>query len=131
MIKRQIQNRYLNDFRRLFSRFLKSGVGIQITSYPFNVGVVVVVELGFGIPTKEESRTESKDLKEALMRTNLFEGNDVPQEISATKIVLFKNKVVILKSDDENQWNENAVKTDIDKIITSLKRKINGRKDKD
>lgn len=129
MIEKQVLNQYLNNFRRLFSRFLKSGVGIQTTSFPFNEGIVIVVELGIGIPTKEESRTNSKDLKEALMRTNLFEGNDTPQEIPGTTIILSKNKIVILKNDDADQWNEEAVKVDISNIIKPIKRKINGRED--
>lgn len=129
MIEKITLNQYLNNFRRLFSRFLKSDVGIQITSYPFNEGVVIVVELGFNIQTKEETRALSKDLQEAMRRTNLFEGNDMPKEIPGTTIILSKNKIVILKNCDENQWSENAVKTDINNIITSIKRKANGRED--
>lgn len=129
MIDKQVLNQYLNNFRRLFSRFLKSGVGLQTISFPFNEGVVIVVELGIGIPTKEESRTNSKDLREALKRTNLFEDNDVLQEIPGTTIILSKNKIVILKNDSADQWSEEAVKVDIRNIITPIKRKINGQED--
>lgn len=130
MLERQVVTQYLNNFRRLFSRFLKSGVGIQTISYPFEDGIVMVIELGFDIPTKEENRTNSKDLKEALKRTNLFEGEDFPQEIPGTTIILSKNKIIIIKNNDEGQWSENAVKTDINNIFTILKKNANGREDK-
>lgn len=129
MVEKQVLNQYLNNFRRLFSRFLKSGVAIQTISFPFNEGMVIVVELGMEIPTKEESRTNSKDLREALKRTNLFEGNDTPQEIPGTSIILSKNKIVILKNDDESQWTEEAVKVDIENIIKPIERKSHGRED--
>ena len=66
---RLIINLYLNNFRRLFSRYLKSNVGIQTTTYPFGEGAIMIIELGFGIPTKEEIRSNSNDLQEAMRRT--------------------------------------------------------------
>lgn len=128
MIEKSLHNQYLNNFRRLFSFYLKSGVGIQTASYPFEEGVVIVVELGFGIPTKEEVRKNSKDLREALGRTNLFEGDVTPQEIPGTTIILSKNKIVILKSNNHDQWDENAVKSDIETIIKPIKKEVDGRK---
>jgi hypothetical protein len=125
MVEKQVINQYLNNFRRLISRFLKSGVGVQAISYPFNEGAVIVVELGMGIPTKEEGRTMSKDLRDALIRTNLFEESDVLPEIPGTSIILSKNKIVILKTDNDNQWNEDAVKTDIDNIMRPVMERKN------
>lgn len=120
---RQIINLYLNNFRRLFSRYLKSNVGIQTTTYPFWEGAIMIIELGFGIPTKEEIRSNSNDLQEAMRRTNLFEHPDASQEIPGTTIVLSANKIVILKTSDEAQWTEDAIAEDIDKIIVSIKKR--------
>ena len=57
MVDRQVVIEYLNNFRRLLSKYLKSGVGVQTISYPFDNGVIIVVELGSGIATKDENRT--------------------------------------------------------------------------
>lgn len=123
---KQVINQYLNNFRRLFSRYLKSDVGIQTTTYPFNGGAIIVIELGFGIPTKEEIRSNSINLQNAMIRTNLFEHPEETQEIPGTTIVLSKNKIVIMKTEDEEQWNEETAKSDIDKIISPImKRKQN------
>ena len=83
----------------------------------------MIIELGFGIPTKEEIRSNSNDLQEAMRRTNLFEHPDASQEIPGTTIVLSANKIVILKTSDETQWTEDAIVEDIDKIIVSIKKR--------
>ena len=97
MVDKTVITEYLNNFRRYLSKYLKSGVGVQTISYPFDKGAIIVIELGMGVPTKDDSRSQSLDLKEALTRTNLFENiNDVP-EIPGTSILLLKNKIVYLQ----------------------------------
>ena len=120
MVDKTVITEYLNNFRRYLSKYLKSGVGVQTISYPFDKGAIIVIELGMGVPTKDDSRSQSLDLKEALTRTNLFENiNDVP-EIPGTSILLLKNKIVLLKTDKLNQWGEGSAQTDVTKIINTI-----------
>ncbi len=123
MVDRQVVIEYLNNFRRLLSKYLKSGVGVQTTSYPFDGGVIMVVELGSGIVTKDENRTKSNNLKEALHRTNLFEEADFVPEIPGTSILLSMNKIVILKTTDSKQWSEDSAKVDITNVINAIRNK--------
>ena len=123
MVDRQVVIEYLNNFRRLLSKYLKSGVGVQTTSYPFDGGVIMVVELGSGIVTKDENRTKSNNLKEALHRTNLFEEADFVPEIPGTSILLSMNKIVILKTTDSKQWSEDFAKADITNVINAIRNK--------
>ena len=123
MVDRQVVIEYLNNFRRLLSKYLKSGVGVQTTSYPFEGGVIMVVELGSGIVTKDENRTKSNNLKEALHRTNLFEEADFVPEIPGTSILLSMNKIVILKTTDSKQWSEDSAKADITNVINAIRNK--------
>ena len=123
MVDRQVVIEYLNNFRRLLSKYLKSGVGVQTTSYPFDGGVIMVVELGSGIVTKDENRTKSNNLKEALHRTNLFEEADFVPEIPGTSILLSMNKIVLLKTTDSKQWSEDSAKTDITNVINAIRNK--------
>ena len=97
MVDKTVITEYLNNFRRYLSNYLFCVVGVQTISYPFDKGAIIVIELGMGVPTKDDSRSQSLDLKEALTRTNLFENiNDVP-EIPGTSILLLKNKIVYLQ----------------------------------
>jgi hypothetical protein len=127
MDKQEIQN-YINNFRRLFSRFLKPDVGIQSTVYPYDKGGVIVYELGLNLKNKDDLRSSSKEIKEALKRTNLFENVKGEQIHSfvGTNILLIKNKIVVIKDDSAKEWTEEKAQLDIEKIIQPSKDKING-----
>lgn len=127
MDRQEIQN-YINNFRRLFSRYLKSDVGIQSTVFPFDKGSVLVNELGINMPNKDEIRSNSKEISEALKRTNLFE-NENGEHINSfvgTNILLIKNKIVIIKDANEKEWSEEQSQLDIEKIIQQINNKVNG-----
>lgn len=127
MVDRQVLIEYLNNFRRLLSKYLKSGVGVQTISYPFDNGVIVVVELGSGIATKDENRTKSNNLRDALYRTNLFEEIDSVPEIPGTSILLSMNKIVILKTVDSKQWSEDSAKADVTNVINAIRSKVQNK----
>lgn len=122
MVENAVINSYLNNFRIALSRYLKPGVGIQTVSYPFNKGVVVVVEMDFRIQTKNENRSPSDDLSSALLKTNLFEVSSFIPTIPGTALIFSKNKIVILKTDQKDQWSESAVRTDIRNIVEFIKK---------
>jgi hypothetical protein len=127
MDRQEIQN-YINNFRRLFSRFLKPDVGIQSTVYPYDKGSVIVYELGLNLQNKDDLRSSSKEITEALKRTNLFENEKGEQNHSfvGTNILLIKNKIVVIKDDNSKEWTEEKAQLDIEKIIQPSKDKING-----
>jgi hypothetical protein len=127
MDRQEIQN-YINNFRRLFSRYLKPDVGIQSTVYPYDKGSVIVYELGLNLQNKDDLRSSSKEITEALKRTNLFE-NEKGEQIHSfigTNILLIKNKIVVIKDDNSKEWTEEKAQLDIEKIIQPSKDKING-----
>lgn len=127
MDRQEIQN-YINNFRRLFSRFLKSDVGIQSTVYPYDKGSVIVYELGLNLQNKDDIRSNSKEITDALKRTNLFENEKGEQvhSFAGTNILLIKNKIVVIKDDNTKEWTEEKAQLDIDKIIQPSKDKVNG-----
>lgn len=127
MDRQEIQN-YINNFRRLISRFLKPDVGIQSTVYPYDNGCVIVYELGLNLQNKDELRSSSKEITEAFKRTNLFENEKGEQHHSfvGTNILLIKNKIVVIKDDNSKEWTEEKAQLDIEKIIQPSKDKING-----
>lgn len=127
MDRQEIQN-YINNFRRLFSRFLKPDVGLQSTVYPYDKGSVIVYELGLNLQNKDDLRSSSREITEALKRTNLFEnekGED-KHSFKGTNILLTKNKIVVIKDDKSTEWTEEKAQLDIEKIINPSKDKING-----
>jgi hypothetical protein len=127
MERQEIQS-YINNFRRHITRFLKSDVGIQSTAYPYVKGGVIVCELGVNLLSKDEIRSQSKDILEALKRTNLFEdekGEQI-QSFVGTNILLIKNKIVLIKDNNEKEWTEIKAEEDIEKILSPSKDKVDG-----
>lgn len=118
MEKQDIQ-KYINNFRRLFSSYLKPNVGMQTTVYPFDKGAIIVVELNMNSLNKDELRATSIDIQEALKRTNLFESEkkDNLHSFVGTNILLVKNKVVFIKDNNLSEWTLSKVEKDIEKIV--------------
>ena len=118
MEKQDIQ-KYINNFRRLFSSYLKPNVGMQTTVYPFDKGAIIVIELNIETLNKDDIRTKSNDIQDALKRTNLFESEkkeDIHNFVG-TNIILIKNKVVFIKDNNLSEWTLNKVEQDIEKIV--------------
>lgn len=118
MEKQDIQ-KYINNFRRLFSSYLKPNVGMQTTVYPFDKGAIIVIELNIETLNKDDIRTKSNDIQDALKRTNLFESEkkEAIHNFVGTNIILIKNKVVFIKDNNLSEWTLNKVEQDIEKIV--------------
>jgi hypothetical protein len=118
MEKQDIQ-KYINNFRRLFSSYLKPNVGMQTTVYPFDKGAIIVFELNIDSLNKDEIRAKSIDVQDALKRTNLFEKEkrESLHNFIGTNIILAGNKVVIIKDNNLSEWTLYKLEKDIEKII--------------
>lgn len=118
MEKQDVQ-KYINNFRRLFSSYLKPNVSIQSTVYPFEKGAIIVFELNVNSLNKDDIRTSSNDIYEAFKRTNLFENdkNEPLHSFAGTNIILIKNKIVLIKDNNLSEWTLDKVENDIEKIV--------------
>ena len=119
-------NSYYNDFLFWMSKYLRSGWGMEMRIYPFSGGAVIVINMSRGTAHNLVKKGESKNLGDALRRTNLFTedkirpiadkgvDNTLYGIISTTQYVLFKNS-------EPKSWDEASAKEDVDKIITKVK----------
>ena len=92
---------------------------MQTTVYPFDKGAIIVIELNIETLNKDDIRTKSNDIQDALKRTNLFESEkkeDIHNFVG-TNIILIKNKVVFIKDNNLSEWTLNKVEQDIEKIV--------------
>lgn len=122
-VSEEIVNNYLNNLRITFSPYLKSGVGIQTTWIPYDDGSVIMVKLGFNIPSKGEKRNEAKSLSEALNRTQLFENFSNTLIVKDTSIMLLKNIILLIKIDDVEVWSEDSARKDVSDIVHKINSK--------
>lgn len=125
-MEKEIINRYLINFRRLFSPFLKKDVSMNISAYPYANGAIMVIELDYNSSNNTIFVEDSSTMAEAMERTNLFDSPEQASPILSTKIIIQQDKVVIIKGDDEHLWTDKSAKNDVDNILSSLTDRKNG-----
>ena len=125
-MEKEIINKYLINFRRLFSPFLKKDVSMNISAYPYANGAIMVIELDYNSSNNTIFVEDSKTMAEAMEKTNLFDSPGQASPISTTKIIIQRNKLVIIKGDEESLWNDKSAKNDVDNILSSLTERKNG-----
>lgn len=123
MERASIQN-YINSFRNALSRHLKENVGIRTIIYPCINGTVLVFEIDFNISNNDEYRSESPNIIEALLRTNLFDSKIASLSVtfSGTTHILTQNKFVLIKDTEEIEWSTQKADADVAYFINSLKK---------
>lgn len=131
MDDRSIINGYIANFRRILSNFLKQGVGMQSVIYPFSDGAIIVVALGYNLSSKDEYRSISQSINEALEKTNIFDKSNEITSALGTNIVINRNKVILIKDNDQKQWDNDAASHDVSKIIASIANKKDGGTNQD
>ena len=84
--------------------------------------------MGVGLQTKDEYRSVSPTLQEAMRRTNLFKGEENPGNVPGTSVILSKNYIIIIKNNDAEQWTEDVAVKDVRVVVDAVmdKRRSNG-----
>lgn len=121
MEKNIIQN-YINNFRTSISRFLKENVGLKVMVYSYTDGVVLIFEPGLNIANKDEYKSVSDSINEALMKTNLFKKDilDLSISFTGTYRLPIPHKLIILKDNSEAEWTASKANNDVTSFIHSL-----------
>lgn len=119
-MEKEIINRYLINFRRLFSPFLKKDVSMNISAFPYDDGAIMVVGLAYNSSNNTIFVEDSKTMADAMEKTNLFDSPEQASPIISTKIIIQNTKVVVIKGDDDSLWTDKAAKNDVDNILSSL-----------
>lgn len=125
-MEKEIINRYLINFRRYFTPYLKTDVSVKNSVFPYVDGAIIIMELGYNSSNNTEYRVTSRTLTEAMERTNLFDDPASASPIFETKIVTIKNRIIIMKNDNMTFWSEKAAHTDVNNLMASLKDSRNG-----
>ena len=116
---------YINNFRRLFSPYLKPGIGMRCIIYPAEQkGAILEFYLG---PNEENNdiylKTESS-VNDALgkIKQKAFGGNLESFNFGGTNIIMEPNRIIlIIGEDNSSEWSERKTKDDIGKIVNPHK----------
>ena len=118
--------RYLNNFRKNLSPYLKSGVGVTSTVYP-STGPGAVLEFSVGENLKSDDRFENTQANvnaslDTVNQTALVGTENLTFSGTST-VVQAPNRFIIIKGgDSEEQWGEEATKNDVRKLLKNIRK---------
>ena len=121
MQKPMIQ-KYINNFRRHLSAFLRPGIGLKALIYPSQKdGAVLVFHLGTNLENDDEYKPISPTIGSILnkIEQNAFGGNLESIHFSGTNMIVEANKIIFIKDDNPKEWTDAAAKKEALKIVNS------------
>jgi hypothetical protein len=120
MRDRQKVQRYINNFRREITRFLRPGLGISCTVYPADAGgAILEFRMGTDIANADTYKPESATLTRALaeIRQHAFGGNLDGFIFRGTNVILENDRIILIKDDSDSEWTDAAAAKDVQEVI--------------
>lgn len=119
-----IIKRYIEDFKRIFSRFTKDGVTISTVICPYKGGIVLI----FQFNTDNNDSIITKKVEKNVF--DIFDSEGIDGIISiasgsdrdgivftGTNIANMGNRLVLIKDESLDEWGITAVVEDVSRII--------------
>lgn len=115
--------KYINNFRRHLSVFLRPGIGLKTFIYPSaKDGAVLVFHLGAGLENDDEYQSISPSIGSILnnkVQQRAFAGNLEGITFSGTNMIFEPNKIIFIKDNNPKEWTDSAAKKEAFKIVNS------------
>lgn len=112
--------KYINNFRREISKYLKKDIGISSSVHLSKIGgAVLEFEIGDGLKNNDSYKGTSKTIGNALknIEQKTFKGNLNAFSFSGTNIILEPKKIIFIKSDEDSEWDETSATKDINRLL--------------
>lgn len=122
MKSKKMAQKYVNNFRREFSKYLKADIGLSSSVYLAKTGgAIVEFTLGNGLNNKDQFRGTSQNVGNALKNINqsTFTGNLNGFSFAGTNIILEPGRIILIKSDMPSEWSELAAVKDVERILSN------------
>ena len=121
-------NLYIANFRKFFAPYMKNDVTMKVMSYPYDDGALMVMELAIGKSNSTEFKSNSITLRDAMVKSGIFEDPENATSVDSTKILVSKSRFVVIKPFIPNLWDAKAAMKDVDNLMDFITDKKNGRR---
>lgn len=123
MIERDEIQKYINNFRRRISPYLKTNIGLKTTIYPYDKGVLLSFEFGLNNQNKEEYKAECRNIGEVFSRSKIdsFGGSNSRATFNGTNFIMSLNTINIIKDFNEFEWTDEQASNDVHRILNLQK----------
>lgn len=122
----EIVQRYINNFRRQLSIYLKPNIGIQIDIYNCSSeGGIIVIFFKPGGKSSDNHIYKYSKISDALKEMNqMFFGGDLSGlHFSGTNILMDNEKILLIKDTKPDEWSDSRLNEDLKSIIQPPKAK--------
>ena len=118
MDKNNIQ-KYINNYRRQLTRYLRPGFGLICNVYPAKNGAILEFVIGDKLANDDIYNLESKSVGDALgkIEQQAFGGNLSGFTFSGTNTILENNRLIYIKDSTSKEWGDEAVKKDVNAVL--------------
>lgn len=124
--RKRIQ-KYVNDFRRHFARYLRPSIGLKTMVYPaLGGGGVIEFTLGPEVANADAVMPQSATVNDALklVQQHAFGGELEGFRFGGTNVLMEPNRIILIKGDDAPaSWSDDAAEQDVTRIVTSPKKR--------
>ena len=121
MKDKDLLQKYINNFRREISPYLKPNIGLKSKVHPSDgEGAILEFELAPGIENDDEYEIVTPSLGLALkdIEQHAFGGQLENISFKGTNVILENNRIILVKGEDqESQWSEQAVMLDLARVL--------------
>ena len=121
MRDRDTIQRYINDFRRHFSGFVKEGMGVACRAFPSEgPGALLEFTVGPGIASVDQILPPRKSVNISLQEIaqHAFGGNLAGVVFSGTNLISEGNRIILLKGEDSTEaWTDADAKANVERIL--------------
>ncbi len=126
MIDKKNIQRYVNNFRRSTSQFLKPGVGVECNIYQAESGgAVLEFTLDQGLQNDDIYNEYSSTISTALSKIeqHAFGGNLDAFVFRGTNVIAEDNRIILIKDDSLSVWSDEAAQHDSALFIPKINRR--------
>lgn len=119
MQDRETLQRYINNFRRHFTRWLRPSIGLSSVAHPsVSSGALLEFTIGPDIPNEDQIKDPAPTVNDALgeIKQSAFGGNLRGFRFGGTNVVVEGNRIIIIKGEGKNEgthsllaWNFSTV----------------------
>lgn len=111
--------KYINNYRRQLTRYLRPGFGLLCNVYPAKNGAILEFVVGDKLVNDDIYHPERNTVGDALgqIEQRAFGGNLSGFTFSGTNTILENNRMIYIKDSTSNEWNDSAVKKDVNAVL--------------
>ena len=118
MDRNKIQ-KYINNYRRQLTRYLRPGFGLLCNVYPAKNGAILEFVIGNELANDDIYHPERNSVGDALgqIEQRAFGGNLSGFTFSGTNTILENNRLIYIKDSTSKEWGDTAVKKDVNAVL--------------